>query len=289
MMLDKHLYISVLFRLDLCVCSAVLPWAAAALAWDGCQARTEKSGLSGGVMDTPADSPDDWRVSVQPRTRRTVYTNTRTGVVTWFKPDALKTELERLRDINQEYALSGLLAERAQKAAVRSSGLRQRTRSSLAGLRNAHVVASWWLNRLWQCGRMARCPSTHTSHRTCQRMWWWQQRTRRSQLITSATGMLYRTHTATTRSRHSVPLLGTAQVAPQDGVDTWYRTWKAGVWHHRANQGNRQPRQRRPRRRCTGRGGERQSSEGTAQACHRERGFRTPRGPGENQEGARRG
>lgn len=94
-------------------------------------------------MDTPADSPDDWRVSVQPRTRRTVYTNTRTGVVTWFKPDALKTELERLRDNNQEYALSGLLAERAQKAAVRSSGLRQRTRSSLAGLRNAHVVASW--------------------------------------------------------------------------------------------------------------------------------------------------
>ena len=91
-------------------------------------------------MDTPADSPDDWRVSVQPRTRRTVYTNTRTGVVTWFKPDALKTELERLRDNNQEYALSGLLAERAQKAAVRSSGLRQHTRSSLAGLRNAHVV-----------------------------------------------------------------------------------------------------------------------------------------------------
>ena len=72
-----------------------------------------------------------------------MYTNTRTGVVTWFKPDALKTELERLRDNNQEYALSGLLAERAQKAAVRSSGLRQHTRSSLAGLRNAHVVASW--------------------------------------------------------------------------------------------------------------------------------------------------
>ena len=57
-------------------------------------------------------------MSVQPKTRRAVYTNRRTGEVTYFKPAVLKTALEISRERNDE-KFTALLAARAERLQVR--------------------------------------------------------------------------------------------------------------------------------------------------------------------------
>jgi len=63
-------------------------------------------------------SKQDWRVTVEPRSRRPVYQNVVTGAVTYFKPDVLKSSVELSRDRNRGHGWRTLITEREKQALV---------------------------------------------------------------------------------------------------------------------------------------------------------------------------